>query len=221
MPVTVAGNSAFTDVILFYALETGSFVETTGGVKLPLRLTLDQHRQQRRLVCTQATASPFHPDMTATYIAGFRDMGIRLPTDPTPRSQVDGSKTPAACQKVEGEASEEPPSRQSLTQCNGQGERPSAYGDKAPSARNHLFHRSRDAMADGGKTFEPSLVIQFDCSERCCLLERMMARPGPVRALEDQQSTLVRRHLGQKSSTSVALRKIRNRPPGCCQSSLR
>jgi hypothetical protein len=39
-PITVAGRSSFTDVVLFYALSRGSFVETTGSVKLPLRFKL-------------------------------------------------------------------------------------------------------------------------------------------------------------------------------------
>src|SRR5215510_12268393 len=36
-PITVAGRSSFTEVVLFYALARGAFVETTGGAKLPLR----------------------------------------------------------------------------------------------------------------------------------------------------------------------------------------
>ena len=48
MPITVAGRSSFSDVVLFHALKTGSFVETTGGVELPLRLTLKMNVDQTR-----------------------------------------------------------------------------------------------------------------------------------------------------------------------------
>ncbi len=73
-PVTVAGNNAFTDVILFYALETGSFVETTGGVELPLRLTLKLNVDSSGDWLAPKSPPPVTFDMTANYIAGFRDM---------------------------------------------------------------------------------------------------------------------------------------------------
>ena len=39
-PITVPGRSSFSDVVLFHAFKTGSFVKTTGGIELPLRFKL-------------------------------------------------------------------------------------------------------------------------------------------------------------------------------------
>src|SRR6516225_923791 len=67
-PITVAGRSSYTDVILFYALARGSFVEVTGGVKLPLRfkLTLNVEPAGRWFATKQPVPVVF--DMTASYI---------------------------------------------------------------------------------------------------------------------------------------------------------
>jgi hypothetical protein len=79
-PVTVAGGSASTNVVLFHALETGSFVETTGGVKLPLRLTLKMNVDSSGDWFAPAQPAPVTFDMTANYIAGMRDMESGRPT---------------------------------------------------------------------------------------------------------------------------------------------
>jgi len=79
-PVTVAGGSASTNVVLFHALETGSFVETTGGVKLPLRLTLKMNVDSSGDWFAPAQPDPITFDMTANYIAGMRDMESGRPT---------------------------------------------------------------------------------------------------------------------------------------------
>lgn len=72
--ITIPGRSSYSDVILFYALETGAFMETTGGVKLPLRLTLKANMDQG------SAPEPVTFDMTANYIAGFPDMERGTPT---------------------------------------------------------------------------------------------------------------------------------------------
>ena len=79
-PITVAGRSSYTDVILFYALATGSFVETTGGVKLPLRfrLTLNVDTAGRWFATKQPAAVVF--DMTASYIQSHNRMEAGEPT---------------------------------------------------------------------------------------------------------------------------------------------
>jgi len=79
-PMTVAGGSALTEVVLFHALATGSFVETTGGVTLPLRLTLRMNVDSSGdwFAPKQPAAVTF--DMTATYIASHRDMETGRPT---------------------------------------------------------------------------------------------------------------------------------------------
>jgi hypothetical protein len=79
-PVTIAGGATFTDVVLFHALETGSFVETTGGIKLPLRLTLKMNLAPEGSWPATPTPPPVTFDMTAGYIASMRDMEAGRPT---------------------------------------------------------------------------------------------------------------------------------------------
>jgi|GEM_PF-1363340 len=79
-PITVAGRSSYTDVVLFYALSRGSFVETTGNVKLPLRfkLTLNMDRTTGWFATKEPAAVVF--DMTADYIQSHNQMEAGSPT---------------------------------------------------------------------------------------------------------------------------------------------
>jgi hypothetical protein len=79
-PITVAGRSSFTDVVLFHALARGSFVEATGGVKLPLRfkLTLNADAAGGWLATRAPAAVVF--DMTADYIQSHNRMEAGEPT---------------------------------------------------------------------------------------------------------------------------------------------
>jgi hypothetical protein len=79
-PVTVAGRSSYTDVVLFYALSPGSFVEVTGGVKLPLRfkLTLNADTTGGWLATKEPAAVAF--DMAADYIQSHNQMEAGVPT---------------------------------------------------------------------------------------------------------------------------------------------
>jgi hypothetical protein len=79
-PVTVAGRSSVTEVVLFHALATGSFVETTGGVKLPLRFTLKMNVDATSgwFAAKEPAAVVF--DMTATYIQSHNQMESGQPT---------------------------------------------------------------------------------------------------------------------------------------------
>jgi hypothetical protein len=79
-PITVAGRSSYTDVILFYALSRGSFVEVTGGVKLPLRfqLTLNVDATSGWFASKPPAAIVF--DMTADYIQSHNQMEAGEPT---------------------------------------------------------------------------------------------------------------------------------------------
>jgi hypothetical protein len=67
-------------VVLFYALSRGSFVETTGGVKLPLRfkLTLNADATGGWLATRKLDAVVF--DMTADYIQSHNKMEAGEPT---------------------------------------------------------------------------------------------------------------------------------------------
>jgi hypothetical protein len=79
-PITVAGRSSHTDVVLFYALARGSFVETAGSVKLPLRfkLTLNMDGTGGWIATKEPAAVVF--DMTADYIQGHNQMEAGSPT---------------------------------------------------------------------------------------------------------------------------------------------
>lgn len=79
-PVTVAGGSASTDVVLFHALETGSFVDTTGGVILPLRLKLTMNIDTSGAWFAPRQPAPVTFDMTADYIASHNHMESGRPT---------------------------------------------------------------------------------------------------------------------------------------------
>lgn len=83
VPITIAGRSSYTGVVLFHALKTGSFVETTGGVELPLTFRLSMNVDKHSEWGPYFQIKPPGPvtfDMTATYIAGMRDMESGRPT---------------------------------------------------------------------------------------------------------------------------------------------
>jgi hypothetical protein len=79
-PITVAGRSTYSDVILFYALSAGSFIEETGGVKLALRfkLTMNVGTTDGWLTAKEPAALVF--DMTADYIQSHNRMEAGEPS---------------------------------------------------------------------------------------------------------------------------------------------
>jgi hypothetical protein len=79
-PITVAGRSSYTDVILFHALSRGSFVEVTGGVKLPLRFKLTSNVDTTGgwFATKEPAAVVF--DMAADYIQSHNQMEAGEPT---------------------------------------------------------------------------------------------------------------------------------------------
>lgn len=82
-PITVPGRSSYNGVVLFHALETGAFTETTGGVELPLRFKLSMNVDRTGDwfdVLRPATAKPLVSNMKANFIQGFRDMESGRPT---------------------------------------------------------------------------------------------------------------------------------------------
>ena len=80
-PITVAGRSSWSGVVLFHALKTGAFIKTTGGVTLPLRLTLKMNLDRSGGWLDAAAAEPVTFDMTASYIASFSEMERGRPTE--------------------------------------------------------------------------------------------------------------------------------------------
>ena len=82
-PITVPGRSSYTGVVLFHALETGAFTETTGGVELPLRFELKMNVDQSGDwidAVMPVTSKPIAFNMKANYIQGFRAMEGGKPT---------------------------------------------------------------------------------------------------------------------------------------------
>jgi hypothetical protein len=79
-PMTVAGRSSATEVVLFYATATGSFVETTGPVKLPLRFALKINADSTGDWFAPRQPAPVVFEMTADYIASHNQMESGVPT---------------------------------------------------------------------------------------------------------------------------------------------
>jgi hypothetical protein len=79
-PITVAGRNSFTDVVLFYGLSRGSFVETTGGVRLPLRFKLTLNADAAGGWLGTKEPAPIVFDMTADYIQSHNKMEAGEPT---------------------------------------------------------------------------------------------------------------------------------------------
>lgn len=73
-PMTVAGRSSSTEVVLFFATATGSFVETTGPVKLPLRFALKMNVDSTGDWLSPRQPAPVVFEMTASHIASFNQM---------------------------------------------------------------------------------------------------------------------------------------------------
>lgn len=82
-PITVPGRSSYTGVVLFHALETGAFTETTGGVELPLQFTLKLNIDKSGDLLDSLpspTSTPLVFNMKANFIQGFRAMESGRPT---------------------------------------------------------------------------------------------------------------------------------------------
>ena len=98
-PMTVAGRSSATDVVLFYAMATGSFVQTTGPVTLPLRFALKMNVDTSGDWIAPKQPAPVVFEMTANHIQSHNNMERGAPTVlhdarwmaalPAPKAKVD------------------------------------------------------------------------------------------------------------------------------------
>ncbi len=82
-PITVPGRSSYSGIVLFHALETGAFVETTGGVELPLQFKLSMNIDRSGDwfdILTPPTTKPLVFNMKASFVQGFRAMESGRPT---------------------------------------------------------------------------------------------------------------------------------------------
>lgn len=82
-PITVAGRSSYSGVVLFHALETGAFMETTGNVELPLQFKISMNMDSSGGwldTFNPARSTPLTFNMKASYVEGFRNMESGRPT---------------------------------------------------------------------------------------------------------------------------------------------
>jgi hypothetical protein len=79
-PISVAGRRSATEVVLFHAIATGSFVETTGPVKLPLRFTLRMNVDTSGDWIAPRQPQPVVFDMTASNVMSLPMMETGRPT---------------------------------------------------------------------------------------------------------------------------------------------
>jgi hypothetical protein len=109
-PMTVAGRSSATDIVLFYATATGSLVEQqTGNVKLPLRFALKMNIDAGGDWIAPRQPAPLVFEMTADYIQSHAFMERGTPTVlqdarwvealPPPEPKVDDRQALQAYQK--------------------------------------------------------------------------------------------------------------------------
>jgi len=94
-PMTVAGRSSSTEVVLFYAVAPGSFVETTGPVRLPLRFALKLNVDTSGDWIGPRQPAPLVFEMTASYIRSLDQMAS------SPTQLYDARWAEAASEKAE------------------------------------------------------------------------------------------------------------------------
>jgi hypothetical protein len=79
-PMTVAGRSSATDIVLFYAMAPGSFVQTTGPVTLPLRFALKMNVDSSGDWLSPRQPAPVVFEMTADHVQSLQFMERGSPT---------------------------------------------------------------------------------------------------------------------------------------------
>lgn len=79
-PLTMAGRSSKSEVIMFYADRAGAFFKTTGGVKSHLKFDLIINTDTSENIFKQKQKPSLSFDMTATFIQSFRAMESGKPT---------------------------------------------------------------------------------------------------------------------------------------------
>jgi hypothetical protein len=94
-PITVAGRSSSTEVVLFYAVAPGSFVEATGPVRLPLRFALKLNVDTSGDWIAPRQPAPVVFEMTASYIRSLDQMAA------SPTQLHDARWAEAASEKAE------------------------------------------------------------------------------------------------------------------------
>lgn len=104
-PLTIAGRSSHSDIVMFFAKTTGAFFETTGGVKLNLHLKLTMNVDQTEYWFTPKKPQQLTIDMSANFIQSFRNMEKGIPTVLHDKSWKTLAKQQQAADKEEDKTS--------------------------------------------------------------------------------------------------------------------
>jgi len=105
-PMTVAGRTSLTDVVMFRAAQVGAFFKTTGGVKLDLHLKLILNVDETEFWIAPEPKQSLSFDVQASFIQSFRAMETGKPTvlyrlDEVPSQHADTTKSPEVPLKQE------------------------------------------------------------------------------------------------------------------------
>lgn len=79
-PLTIAGRSSISEIVMFEAEKTGAFFETTGGVELELHLKLTPKIDRAEYWSKRETAQPLDFKVQTGFIRSFNDMERGQPT---------------------------------------------------------------------------------------------------------------------------------------------
>jgi len=79
-PMTVAGRTSITDVVMFRATKVGAFFKTTGGVKLDLHLKLTLNVDETEFWIAPDPKQSLSFDVQANFLQSFRAMEGGTPT---------------------------------------------------------------------------------------------------------------------------------------------
>lgn len=107
-PMTIAGRSSVTDVVMFRATETGAFFKTTGGVELNLELKLTLNLDEAEFWSPPRPKQSLSFAVNTNYIQSFQQMEKGNPTVLYRRDKQRKFTKPAAKPKEQTPQAETP-----------------------------------------------------------------------------------------------------------------
>ncbi len=79
-PITVQGRETATHTVVFHAVKSGTFLNKTGRVNLPLRLTLTMNTDGGNYFLGKAITEPVHFDMMTKSLESLQSMERGIPS---------------------------------------------------------------------------------------------------------------------------------------------